>query len=36
MGLDPSDGPVVANTEADRARLETESQLARGAEESEP
>jgi hypothetical protein len=35
-GIDPSDGLAVANTEADQARLESESQLARDAEKSEP
>jgi hypothetical protein len=35
-GLDPSDGPVADNVEADRAILETNIRLARDGEESEP
>jgi hypothetical protein len=35
-GLDPRDGPMADNAEADRALLETDIRLARDAEESEP
>ena len=35
-GLDPRDGPMVDNVEADRALLEKDIRLARDTEESEP
>jgi hypothetical protein len=34
--IDPNDGPPAANVEADRARLETDTQLVRDDEESRP
>jgi hypothetical protein len=34
--VDPNDGPPAANVEADRARLETDTQLVWNHEESQP
>jgi hypothetical protein len=36
VDIDPNDGPPVSNVEADRARLETDTQLVRDDEKSLP